>query len=364
MTTLLYSEVEEDLRAAVRQAVGRSAAGSADLWRTLSVEIGCSGLAVPEDRGGAGGSWREVAVVAEELGRGVAALPPAGVASPGVGSPGGAVPFLGTTLATAALLAVEQTDLLAKVASGALVAVLALPLATGPGAPVPGSVGSGSGPLTGRIPGVADAGAADLLLVPAADGLFAVEAGSVTLVPVTALDQTRPLFDIVLNGAPATLVAGPDAVAGAWRAALTAGAVILASEQLGVATRCLESTVDYAKTRYQFARPVGSFQAVKHRLAQLWVEVTQARAVARYAAGCLADGDPDVAVAASLAQAHCGPVAVRAAEEAVQLHGGIGFTWEHPTHWYLKRAKSASIALGTAAQHRTVLAALVDLPPA
>ena len=359
MTTLLYSEVEEDLRAAVRQAVGRATGGSTGLWRTLSVEIGCSGLAVPEDRGGAGGSWREVAVVAEELGRAVAALPPAGPAPSDA-----AVPFLGTTLATAALLAVEQTDLLAKVASGGLVAVLALPLATPPGTPVPDSVAGGGDSLTGRVPGVADAGAADVLLVPTRDGLFAVEVESVTLVPVTALDQTRPLFDIVLDGASATLVAGPGAVAGAWRAAMTAGAVILASEQLGVATWCLESTVDYVKTRYQFARPVGSFQAVKHRLAQLWVEVTQARAVARYAAGCLADGDRDAAVAASLAQAHCGPVAVRAAEEAVQLHGGIGFTWEHPTHWYLKRAKSSSIALGTAAQHRAVLATLVDLPPA
>jgi alkylation response protein AidB-like acyl-CoA dehydrogenase len=137
---------------------------------------------------------------------------------------------------------------------------------------------------------------------------------------------------------------------------------VLASEQLGVATWCLESTVDYVKTRYQFARPVGSFQAVKHRLAQLWVDVTQARAVARYAAGCLADADPDTAVAASLAQAHCGPVAVRAAEECVQLHGGIGFTWEHPAHWYLKRAKASAIALGTAAQHRATLGPLVDLP--
>jgi alkylation response protein AidB-like acyl-CoA dehydrogenase len=400
VTTLLYSEVEEDLRAAVRQAVTRAAgpstAGSAtgsvgsvtpgsvapgssvgsvgavDLWRTLSVEIGCAGLAVPEDRGGAGGSWREVAVVAEELGRGVAALPPAG-------APGGmAVPFLGSTLATAALLAIDPgdlpasdspasdspaSDILAKVASGGLIAVLVLPLSTPPGAPLVDAVAVEDGLLTGRICGVADAGAADLLLVPTRDGLFAVEAGQAELVPVTALDQTRPLFDIVLHGAPATLVAGADAVGRTWEAALTAGAVILASEQLGVATWCLESTVDYVKTRYQFARPVGSFQAVKHRLAQLWVEVTQARAVARYAAGCLADGDPDVAVAASLAQAHCGPVAVRAAEEAVQLHGGIGFTWEHPTHWYLKRAKSSSIALGTAAQHRAVLATLVDLPP-
>jgi alkylation response protein AidB-like acyl-CoA dehydrogenase len=121
--------------------------------------------------------------------------------------------------------------------------------------------------------------------------------------------------------------------------------------------------VEYVKTRRQFGRPVGSFQAVKHRLAQLWVQVTQARAVARYAATCLADGSPDTAVAASLAQAHCSQVAVRAAEECVQLHGGIGFTWEHPAHLYLKRAKSDAIALGTPAHHREVLADLLDLAP-
>jgi alkylation response protein AidB-like acyl-CoA dehydrogenase len=348
MSTLLYSEVEEDLRAAVRQAVS----GSADLSRALA-EIGCAGLAVPEDRGGAGGSWREVAVVAEELGRGVARLAPGG---PGV------VPFLGTTLATAALLAIEPTELLAKVASAATVAVLGLPLSTPPGSPVPVTVRVEDGRLHGNLTSVAEAIFANVLLVPTAEGLFAVDADALRLDPVVSLDQTRPMCDVTLDAAPATLVADGPAAEAAFAAALTAGAVVLASEQLGVATWCLESTVDYVKTRYQFARPVGSFQAVKHRLAQLWVEVTQARAVARYAAGCLADGDPDVTVAASLAQAHCGPVAVKAAEECVQLHGGIGFTWEHQAHWYLKRAKSSAIALGTAAHHRAALGALVDLP--
>jgi alkylation response protein AidB-like acyl-CoA dehydrogenase len=350
MTSLLYTGIEEDLRAAVRQAVSGSA-NQADLWRALSV-IGCSGLAVPEDRGGAGGSWREVAVVAEELGRGVARLAPGGP---------GTVPFLGTTLATAALLAAGPTDLLAKVASGGTIAVLALPLSTPPGSPVPATVRVKDGRLNGTVTSVADAVAAEVLVVPTPDGLFAVDAEAVSLAPVVSLDQTRPLCDVTLDAAATLLAPGP-AVRAAWDAALTAGAVVLANEQLGVATWCLESTVDYVKTRYQFARPVGSFQAVKHRLAQLWVEVTQARAVARYAAACLASDDPDVTVAARLAQAHCGPTAVKAAEECVQLHGGIGFTWEHPAHWYLKRAKSSAIALGTAAQHRATLGALVGLP--
>jgi alkylation response protein AidB-like acyl-CoA dehydrogenase len=132
--------------------------------------------------------------------------------------------------------------------------------------------------------------------------------------------------------------------------------------------------VEYVRSRHQFGRPVGSFQAVKHRLADRWVELTQARAVARHAAGCAAAVSPAAAdtaaadsagelpVAAALAQAFCGPVAVTAAEECVQLHGGIGFTWEHPAHLYLKRARSAAVGFGTADRHRATLAELLDLP--
>jgi alkylation response protein AidB-like acyl-CoA dehydrogenase len=122
-------------------------------------------------------------------------------------------------------------------------------------------------------------------------------------------------------------------------------------------------TVDYVKSRYQFGRPIGSFQALKHRLADVWVSVTHARAVARYAVACVTDGDADATVSVSLAQAYCSPMAVTAAEECVQLHGGIGFTWEHPAHLYLKRAKADSLLFGTAATHRARLGGLVGLPP-
>ncbi len=121
-------------------------------------------------------------------------------------------------------------------------------------------------------------------------------------------------------------------------------------------------TVAYVKERKQFARPVGSFQGLKHRLADLWVSITQARAASRYAASCLATGDPDVKVAVALAKAYCSEVAVNAAQECVQMHGGIGFTWEHTAHLYLKRAKADSIGFGTADAHRAVLASLADLP--
>jgi alkylation response protein AidB-like acyl-CoA dehydrogenase len=355
MSSLLYTDVEDELRAAVRQVLTDRAPWSAvlartesdepydiRLWQTLSRDIGVAGLPVPEKFGGAGASWREAAVVAEELGRAVAP-----------------VPHLGVSMATAALLALEEEDLLPMVAAGERVVAVAAPLSTPPGPPPRQAVPADDDTLTGTITSVADALPADTLLVFAGDGLYAVEAATTN--PVTSLDLTRRLADVSFSGAPGRLLATGEAAARAWERAHLVGAGLLASEQLGIAEWCLATTVEYVRTRHQFGRPVGSFQALKHRLAELWVAITQARAVARYAAGCLADDDPDMTVAVSLAQAHCGPVAVRAAEECVQMHGGIAMTWEHPAHLYLKRAKSDAIALGTAERHRAVLAKLVDL---
>jgi alkylation response protein AidB-like acyl-CoA dehydrogenase len=216
---------------------------------------------------------------------------------------------------------------------------------------------------------VADALLADVLLVPADGvpfGLYAVDAAApgVDRAAVVSLDATRPLCDLAFDSAPARAVATGEAAAQAVASALAAGAAMLASEQLGVAQRCLDMTVAYLKERRQFARPIGSFQALKHRVADVWIQVTQARAAARYAAACLADGDPDVPVAIALAKAACGDAAVHAAQECVQMHGGIGFTWEHPAHLLLKRAKSGSMAFGTPDRHRAALARLADIPPA
>jgi alkylation response protein AidB-like acyl-CoA dehydrogenase len=361
--TLLYSEVEEELRSAVRRVLedrspwtavlaraGTDEPYDRALWRVLATEVGCAGLPVPEKFGGHGASWREAAVVAEELGRAVAP-----------------VPHLGTALAAATLLATAGDDatddgLLAALASGQTTAVLVMTLATTPTAPLPASMRAEDGTLTGTVAGVADVLPADVLVVPTTDGLWKVDAAHARLLPRTTLDLTRPLCDVVFDRAPARPLAGPVAAASAWRSALRAGAALLAAEQVGVASWCLDTTVAYLKTRHQFGRTVGSYQGLKHRLAELWVAITQARAAARYAAGCVADDDPDAHIAVAVAQAHCSPVAVRAAEECVQMHGGIGFTWEHPAHLYLKRAKSAAIALGTAERHRAALATLVDLP--
>jgi alkylation response protein AidB-like acyl-CoA dehydrogenase len=370
---LLYSEVEDDLRASVRALLADRSPWNAVLarcetdqpydpavWKALAADLGCAGLAIPEKLGGAGASWREAAVVAEEIGR---AVTPA--------------PFLtSSVIATAAVLAVgeaaaEAGDLLERLAAGRSTAVLAVPFSHAPHVAFPEAVHADEvGRLSGTVTSVADARVADLLLVPAVTAagpaLFAVDAAAegVKRVAVTSLDLTRPLSDVTFAGAAGRQIASGDAAVTALAQALLAGAAVLASEQLGIAEACLELSVGYLKTRYQFGRLIGSYQGLKHRAADLWASIAQARAVARYAAACVADNDPDAPVAVALAQAFCSGVAVRAAEECVQFHGGIGFTWEHPAHLYLKRAKSASIALGTAARHRAALAELVDLPAA
>jgi alkylation response protein AidB-like acyl-CoA dehydrogenase len=338
------------------------------LWHAVAAELGCAGLLIPERDGGAGASYREAASVAEALGAAVAP-----------------VPFLGSSVvATAALLSVAASaptrvadDLLRRMADGGVTSALATPFATPPGRgfPVsvrvaglrPGDSEAGVARMHGLVSGVADALPAGVLLVPA-DGvphalyLVEVSAPGVAKAPVVSLDMTRQLCDLSFDDAPGTLIASGAAASAALEAALTAGAGILAAEQVGVAQRCLDMTVAYTKERRQFARPVGSFQALKHRMADVWVAISQARAASRYAAACLATGDPDVKVAVAMAKAYCSEAAVLAAQECVQLHGGIGFTWEHPAHLYLKRAKADSIGFGTPDAHRAALAALVNLP--
>ncbi|GHE02779.1 acyl-CoA dehydrogenase family protein [Streptomyces alanosinicus] len=354
MTDLLYSEEEEALRAAVRDlltdhcapadVIARAESGAPHdraLWKTLAEGMGLAGLLIPEEQGGQGASAREAAVVLEELGRAVAP-----------------VPYLtSAVVATEALLACGDEELLGRLAAGRTIGALAVGLHVAPGGEVR-TVRAEDGGLHGELTGIADADVADVLLVPADDGgLYAVAADAVTVTPQTSLDLTRPLATVRLEGAPGRRVgdAGP-----AVRRALRTAAGLLASEQLGLADWALTETVRYLKERKQFNRPVGGFQALKHRLAQLWLEVVNLRAAARAAADAVACGeDADVMVA--VAQAYAAPVAVHAAEEALQLHGGIGMTWEHPIHLYLKRAKADSIAYGTAGAHQGALAGLVDL---
>ncbi|WP_181775253.1 acyl-CoA dehydrogenase family protein [Amycolatopsis pittospori] len=370
MSDLLYSEVEEDLRASVRDLLKDRAEPAAliartetaepydlKLWRTLAADLGAAGLAVPEALGGHGASAREVAVVMEELGRSVAP-----------------VPYLGSAvLATSALLATdtsqaEVAERLAKLAAGTLIGALAVPLSAAPGTEFPSTVTADADEtLSGQVRSVADASVAELIVVPAVGpdgpGLYTVDAASagVTVTEAISLDLTRRIADVTLENVAAKRVADASKAASALDTALVTAAGLLASEQLGIAEWALTETVRYLKERYQFGRQVGSFQSLKHRLANLYTDLVNARATARYAADCLASGE-DVPIAVAVAQARNSLIAVHAAEEAIQLHGGIGMTWEHPAHLYLKRAKSDEIALGTPGRHRAALAPLIDLP--
>ncbi len=351
------------------------------LWQAVAADLGCAGLLIPERDGGAGASYREAAAAAEVLGSFVAPVPFLGSAFVATTAliiiAAGAAASSGTPFTPAKVAAA----LLGRMAAGGVTAALAVPFATAPGSvfpawvrlagPRPGDASTGVARLRGMVTGAADALPAGLLLVPAdgvPHGLYLVDmsAPGVAKAPVTSLDMTRQLCDLSFDDVPGTLLASGPAASRALEIALSAGAGILAAEQIGLAQRCLDMTVAYVKERRQFARPVGSFQGLKHRLADLWVSVTQARAASRYAAACLATGagplTGDAKVAVALAKAYCSDVAVNAAQECVQMHGGIGFTWEHTAHLYLKRAKADSIGFGTADAHRAALASLVNLP--
>ena len=361
---LTYTDTEDALRDSVRSLLASHCAPnrvtdmydgntslSTELWQTVSRALELPGLGVAESLGGGGAAPREVAVVMEELGRSVAPIP-----------------FLtSSVIATRVLESCGTDDLVRTLVDGSRIAVLAVPLST----PVPGAAGdvrvSAAGLVEGSIRAVAGAEHAGLMLVPAIrDGVLTVLAvepqpGTSTIVTRNSLDMSRPLSDVAFTGAAAIELARGPAAERALEAGLVHGAAMLASEQFGIAEWCLETTVGYVGQRHQFGRPIGSFQAVKHRLARLWIDVNAAGAAARNAAALVDGGGEEALAAVHLAQAYCSDVAVRAAEECVQLHGGIGMTWEHPAHLYLKRAKADQLALGTSAHHRAALARLLGL---
>lgn len=338
--------------AAVSALYDGDASSVGSIWTGLAREVGVAGLLVPEDLGGAGAGAREAAVVMEELGRAVAPAPY----------------LTSSVIATAALLAGDATEpgqaLLGALATGERCAALAVPFTAGDAAGH--GLAEAEGRISGTVRSVAGALEADVLLVPVATGagleIRAVDRDAVRVEPVVSLDMSRQLADLVIDDATGAVVVPADTGAAAVDHALRTGAGLLASEQVGLAAWCLGTTVAYLKERRQFGRAVGGFQALKHRLADLYVTVESATSVARYAAAALAVADPDARIGVHLAAAYCGDAAVLAAEEALQLHGGIGMTWEHPVHLYLKRAKADQLALGSPGWHRERLADLVDLP--
>lgn len=299
-----------------------------DLWRRLAAEVGLTGLVIPEAHGGSGAGHVERAIVLEELGRAVAPVPF----------------FASAVLATDAALALDDSEALAGLASGDTIGTLATGENWSP-APVTATERDDGWVLDGHAPFVLSGDSADLVYVHNGDW-FAV-AGGFTRKPLRTLDLTRPVARLEFSATPARKIPADDGVLARIR---DQAAVALAAEQVGGLGRVLEMTTDYAKARIQFGRAIGSYQAVKHNLADIEVAWEQAVSLVRQAAWT-ADNEPgELAVAAATTQAFVGPAYFAAARDGVTLHGGIGYTWEHEAHLYYKRAKSSELLFPAAAQ--------------
>lgn len=352
-----FSEEQNDLRDVVRDLLERHGPSDVEgpggfdttLWKRLTGELGLTGLPVPEEYGGASASTVDVAVVLSELGR---ALTP--------------VPYLQTVVAASVLADAAaagyaaSAELLPALAEGALVAGFAPP------APAPLAARTENGlSLTTTIEHVVDGPHLGLLLTPAVvDGepvlaAVRVPGEGVTVQRLPTLDRSRAQANIRLIGAHVAIVGDARAAERAVDLLLTAVAV----ESAGAARFCLDSTVEYLGTREQFGRPIGTFQALQHRCADLAVAVEAAASTAWYAAWAAGADPAGAAVAAPLAKAYCARVFRHVAGEMIQLHGGIGFTWEHPAHRYLKRATSTDLLFGGPAWVRATVARRAGLRP-
>ena len=326
----------------------------AKVWNRLGSELGILGLAVPEADGGAGGTLVDQAVAVEELGAALACGP-----------------LFGTVyLSIPALVAAsESVDLLMPLLDGTRTAAFAVGDVAGAfdaAAVTVDAVPTGQGwTLSGTVERVVDARAADILLVaangPDGIGLYTVDTDNprVQRVPLGTLDLTRPQATVGFLDAPGRLVAGPEEAERVITHALQVGSALLAVEQVGAAQHLLDLSVEYAKSRLQFGRPIGSFQAVKHRLADDLVALEHARSTAYHVIWALTNLSDDPALAVSIAQATCSSAFTRIATDTIQVHGGIGFTWEHQAHLYYKRAYTDAALLGSAEQHRARVADLV-----
>jgi alkylation response protein AidB-like acyl-CoA dehydrogenase len=319
------------------------------VWRELAA-MGLTGLLIAEQYGGSGAGPVEMGIAMEEMGRALL-----------VG------PFLSTAVLVPSLLAevrdvAECAAVLPRIATGDVIATLAF--AEDGSARLPATIATSAGAIgdawhiTGYKHFVLDGQLANLLYVladtDAGPAVFAVDAGAAGLdiVPLTTVDPTRKQSRLQFVDTPARLVGRVGGGVEAFTAALDRAAVALLSEQAGGARRAVEMATEYAKTRYQFGRAIGSFQAVKHMCADMLLEAESAVSAARFVAGSFAERNPSLIADLALAQAYCSDAFVSVAADNIQVHGGIGFTWEHPAHLYLRRARSDAQLLGSPSWHR------------
>ena len=367
-----FSEEQEELRRSmrrfledkspmteVRRLMETTEGYDRAVWDQMANQLGLQALTIPEEYGGSGFGYVELTVVLEEAGAALLCAPY----------------FATVALAANALLSSSdegaKKDLLPGIASGETIATLAFTEDTGrwdqDGITLAAVESGGGWALDGHKMFVIDGHSADLILVAARTGkgvsLFAVEGGAsgLTRTPLATMDQTRKQARLEFAGTPARLIGEEGTAAGALSRTLDLAAVALAAEQVGGAQRCLDMSVEYAKTRIQFGRPIGSFQAIKHKCADMLLQVESAKSAAYYAGWAAAEDSDELPVVASLAKSYCSEAYFHAAAENIQIHGGIGFTWEHDAHLYFKRAKSSELYLGDPSYHRELLAQRIGI---
>ena len=348
----------------VRRLMAEAAGSDATTWSQMAA-MGLIGLIIPEEFGGTGAGAAELSVVSEQTGRALLCGP-----------------YLSTAVLTPYLLLAlgdsgECAEILPRIAAGEMIATVAFAEADSarpPAHPNTTAAEAGEWTVSGQKTYVLDAHAADLLYVsartPCGTGIFAVrrDAPGLSVEPLSTVDQTRRQGRVTLSGTPARLIGDPGTGGRALEEALDRAAVALVAEQAGGAIRVTEMAADYARTRYQFGRAIGSFQAVKHLCVDMLLESQSALSAARHVAARsdaspldtapFDNADPGRVADLALAQAFCSEAYVFAAATNIQVHGGIGFTWEHPAHLYLRRARTDAQIFGDAAWHRERYVAL------
>jgi alkylation response protein AidB-like acyl-CoA dehydrogenase len=367
-----FTEEQEELRKTVRQFLDAKSAETAvreqmetesgfdpAVWSQMGEQLGLQGLAIPEEFGGSGYGFVELGIVLEEMGRALLCAP-----------------FFSSAVLAAQTLLHSGDDAakaahLPGIASGETIATLAYTEPSGKwdesGVTMQASGSGDSWTLSGTKMFVLDGHTANLIIVAARTGsgvsLFTVagDAAGLTRTALSTMDQTRKQAKLEFSNTPATLLGAEGQGWTTLAKVLDLAAVALAAEQVGGAQKVLEMAVEYAKVRVQFGRPIGSFQAIKHKCADMLLEVESAKSAAYYGMWCASELNDELPSVASLAKAYCSEAYFHATAENIQIHGGIGFTWEHPAHLYFKRAKSSELLFGDPTYHRELLAQRIGI---
>ena len=363
-----FSEEQEELRKTVRSFLDQKSSEAevrklmeteegydTAVWKQMGEQLGLQGLAIPEEYGGSGYSWIELGIILEEQGRRLLCAP-----------------YFSTVVLAANTLLLSGDDAAKKeylpgIASGETIATLAFTESNGRWDEEGITLTADGGKLNGEKMFVLDGTIADLIIVAAKSSkgtsLYAVagDAAGITKTSLSTMDQTRKQAKLAFKDTPGKLIGTEGQGWAVLEKVLDIAAVGLAAEQVGGAQFVLEMAVQYAKDRIQFGRPIGSFQAIKHKCADMLLEVESAKSASYYASWCAAEMNDELPSVASLAKAYCSEAYFHAAAENIQIHGGIGFTWEHPAHLYFKRAKSSELLFGDPTYHRELLAQRIGI---